>query len=164
MNEEIVKFKKLLEWFVEKLKVNNNIIFGEKVSGQGYKGHKIREYYSQWREYDGFSLDVAMQVGYQKDTQANYIHCTQTWMNVVPIFDKTSGQSIVTALQIVYKPDNKVVEEGPRHTLYKLGIGDGKEANDVLVSFFNEYKSMIFKYIKRVPNEEANTKQYNINI
>ena len=30
MNVEVVKFKKLLEWFVEKLKVNNNIIFGEK--------------------------------------------------------------------------------------------------------------------------------------
>lgn len=147
MNVEVVKFKKLLEWFVRQLKINNDVIPGVKISGQGYKGHKIRESYDQWRKYDNFDLDVAMQQGYQKNTQANYIHCTQTWMNVVPFFDKTGENSVVNALQIVYKPDNKVLYEGTRRALYELGLEDGNEPNEKMISFFEEFKRLAIKYI-----------------
>ena len=54
MNVEVVKFKKLLEWFVMQLKINNDVVPGVKVSGQGYKGQKIRDCYEQWRKYDNF--------------------------------------------------------------------------------------------------------------
>ena len=149
MNTEVINFKKLLEWFTNQLKINNEIIPGEKHAGQGYKGHNIRNFYSQWREYDGFTLDCAMQLGYNKDKQSNYIHCTQTWMNIVPIFDKTSGKSIVNELQIVYKPDNKVMEEGTRCTLSKLGLGDDNAPNETLIAFFNEFKDMALNYISK---------------
>ena len=145
MNAEIVRFKELLEWFVKQLKINNDIIPGEIVSGQGYKGHKIKSLYVKWREYTGFSVDVTMQAGFQKDTQANYIHCTDTWINIVPLFDKTSKKSVVNALQIVYKQDNKIVEEGSRRTLDELGLGD-EEPNVTLISFFEEFKEMVIKY------------------
>ena len=149
MNTEVIKFKKLLEWFSNQLKINNEIIPGEKHAGQGYKGHSIRTFYSQWREYEGFTLDCAMQLGYGRDKQSNYIHCTQTWMNIVPFFDKTSGKSIVNELQIVYKPDNKVVTEGTRCTLSKLGLGDDKAPNEALIAFFNEFRDMALNYISQ---------------
>jgi len=147
MNVEAVKFKKLLEWFVKQLKINNDVLPGIKVSGQGYKGHKIREYYKQWRKYDDFDLDIAMQQGYLKNTQVNYIHCTHTCMDIVPFFDKTGENSVVNALQIVYKPDKKVLYEGTRRALYELGLEDGNEPNEKLISFFEEFKRLAIKYI-----------------
>ena len=146
MNKEIVKFKKLLEWFVKQLKINNEIISGDKRAGQGYKGHNIRNLYLDWREYDDFTLDCAMQLGYAKDKQSNYIHCTETWMNIVPIFDKTSGKSVVDELQIVYKPENRIVLEGSRKSLRELGLEDGKEPNETLTAFFIEFKNMALSH------------------
>ena len=67
MNTEVERFKKILEWFVTQLKINNDIIPGIKRAGQGYKGHAIRDEYSQWRKYDEFTLDCALQLGYAKD-------------------------------------------------------------------------------------------------
>ena len=159
MNVEVVKFKKLLEWFVRQLKINNDVVPGVKVSGQGYKGQKIRDCYEQWRKYDNFDMDIAMQQGFQKNTQANYIHCTQTWMNIVPFFDKSGDKSIVNALQIVYKPDNKVVYEGTRRALYELGLEDGNEPNEKLISFFEEFKRLAIRYIGNI-NDEKNTKPW----
>ena len=139
MNGEVLKFKKLLEWFVRQLRINNDIIPGKKVSGQGYKSDAIKNSYVQWREYDGFTLDISMQLGFQKDTKANYIHCTQTWMNIVPIFYKSMGKSVVTKLQIVYKPEQKVIAEGAQYTIDELGLFDEKEPNDTLKKFFNGF-------------------------
>jgi len=86
--EELVKFKKLLNWFVTQLKINNEIIEGKVTAGLGYKGQAIRKAYAEWRSYNGFDLDCAIQAGYQKASTINYVHLTNSWLNIVPKFKK----------------------------------------------------------------------------
>lgn len=86
-NENLCHFKKLLEWFVRQLKINGNILSGKHISGLGYKGHNIRNYYAEWRDYGDFTLDITLQCGTGIGKSVNYIHVTDSWINIIAEYE-----------------------------------------------------------------------------
>ena len=141
------KFKSLLEWFVKQLKINNNIEPGEHTQGEGCKRRKIRNYYSDWREYQGFVLDATVRGGFQAhQTGSNFIH--YDWVNVCPIFKKNENKTFdVESLKIFVKPNNKIEKELSEINIQELGLFDGEKPNSILGSFFEEFKKEIFAYM-----------------
>lgn len=147
---EYEKFQFLLKWFVRQLRINNDILPGQHLSGQGYKNHDIRNSHNDWREYTEENVDVALQSGFQKDRIANYVHWEDTWIDVLPEFRKNAGQrSDVIELYIVDKKDNVIRKEYLRRTVEELGVStfenDG-EPNEVLIDFFNTFKKAFHDY------------------
>ncbi len=149
-NSELVKFKKLLEIFVRQLKINNDILLGEKIYGQGYRNMpKILSIYKDYREFDGYTLELALQAGFHAYDSSNYIHLRETWLNIVPGFEKTTdSKHDVATLQIIDKPDNVVKNSYPAKSVSTLGLFDGQEPNMELNSFFADFKNEIDKYSK----------------
>ena len=151
--KELAQFKELVEIFVRQLKINNDILDGEKIYGQGYRDMpKIQSIYKHCREFDGYILELNLQAGYNAYNSSNYINLRETWINVVPIFQEVSGgRHDVTALQVVIKPDNKVISNYPSETIDKLGLFDGQAPNEVFASFFVDFRNEIYKYSKIAP-------------
>ena len=140
-----MKFKKLLGWFVNQIKINNDIIGGDKKSGQGYAGGKIRDLYSEWRTYIDFELDCSLRCDYAKAfTNSNYIHLSNGKVNVQPVFVKVGDKSDVTALNIVIKDsNNEVINYIFESSIKELGLFDGSYPNKVFRTFFADYKNAI---------------------
>lgn len=135
------KFKRLLEWFVNQIRINNEIVPGKKTSGKGYNGGNIRNLYGRYRSFGGFDLDCTVQGGYMRNIPgSNYIHLTGSWLNINPIFNSNSN---VAALKINYKPNNKVEREYPSKTIEELGLYDNNFPNEALRRFFEDYKKEI---------------------
>ena len=90
------KFKKLMEWFVKQLNINNNLEQGERKSGQGYKeGAAIRNQYSDWRDYGTFTLDCNLVGGFQGvQSSVNYINKTGTGIDIRPQFNKNTKEIV----------------------------------------------------------------------
>ena len=151
-NAELVKFKKLLEIFVRQLKINNDILPGEKIYGQGYRDMpRIQSIYKDCREYDGYILELALQAGFHSYDASNYVHLRESWINVVPIFKQIDGsRHDVTGLQVVVKPDNNVLRDYPIQSVEQLGLFDGKAPNQELSKFFVDFKKEIDIFIKRI--------------
>lgn len=146
-SNDVQKFKNLLKWFVEQIKINNNIIEGEHTSGQGYKGKGLRDKYIDFRQYNGFTLDCSIQSGLQKRSKANYIHLTGTWINICPIFKKdVNNKHDVDGLQIEIKPDKKVERNYAVIKLEDLDLFNDNEANDNLKELFALFKNEIDTY------------------
>ncbi len=144
---EYVKFKNLLKWFTNQLKINNGIIQGKSTSGTGYKGEKIRDKYSDWRKYDGFELDCTIRKGIHTATTANYINFTGTWLNIIPKFTEDND---IYALQIVLKGEgNVILREHPPIIVEELDILSDNLPNDKLIEFFETYKKEISVHQKK---------------
>ena len=149
IDENYIKFKSLLGWFIKQLNINNGLESGTKTSGQGYKeGSAIREQYKEWRDYGDFTLDCNIIAGYQSAfSKVNYINKTGTGINVRPRFDKDTKE-IVSVYIDVYDPDNvftndisNIVEN--EYKTRDLELFDGKEPNDLLKELFDNFKKVI---------------------
>lgn len=148
-DENYIKFKSLLKWFITQLNINNGLKPGTKTSGQGYKeGSAIREQYKEWRDYGDFTLDCNIITGYQSAfSKVNYINKTETGINVRPRFDKVTKE-IISVYIDVYDPDNvftndisDIVEND--YKTDDLELFDGKMPNDLLKELFDNFKKVI---------------------
>ena len=148
------RFKKLLEWFVTQLKINNGIIEGRVTAGKGYKGDSIREAYKEWNSYPGlvYDLECTIQAGFQKNTRANYIHHDR--INIVANFINIGDKSDVEGLQIHINPidiDLDPKRDLMRKTIAELGLFDEEPPNNALIEFFEEYMDEIKKSMPDEP-------------
>lgn len=148
--KELAQFKELMEIFVRQLKINNDIISGEKIYGQGYKDMpKIQNIYKHCREFNGYTLELNLQAGFHSYDSSNYINLRETWINIVPLFQETSdGNHDVIALQVVIKPDNKVAKDYPAETVDDLGLFNEQSPNETLIKLYGDFKHEIDKYLK----------------
>ena len=148
--KELAQFKELMEIFVRQLKINNDIIPGEKIYGQGYKDMpKIQNIYKHCREFNGYTLELNLQAGFHSYDSSNYINLRETWINIVPLFKETSdGNHDVIALQVVIKPDNKVDKDYPAETVDDLGLFNEQSPNGTLIKLYGDFKHEIDKYLK----------------
>ena len=147
-NLDLIRFKKLLEVFVHQLKVNNNVLPGDKVFGQGYKDMpKIQSIYAEFREYNNFILDITLQPGYNAYNSSNYIHLRNTWINIVPSFKQLeNGNHDIYALQLVVKPDNKPTSDYPVIDVDSLGLFDNQDPNGKIKMLFDDFVKEILHY------------------
>ena len=146
---DIEKFKKLLEIFVTQLRINNDIVPGEKMYGQGYRDMKIQGIYEDYRKYSNFILEITLQGGFNLHNSANYIHFRASWVNIVAVFEKNKEDKYdVIALQVINKPNNKPISNYSEIPIEQLGLFDGKEANELLIKFFNDFKNEYFNKVE----------------
>lgn len=138
------RFKALLEWFVTQLKINNGIIEGKPTGGYGYKGNEIRQRYKAWRSYEGFDLDCSLRCDVPHSI-ANYIHYTDSWINIVPVFIPVDGKHDVSGLKIILKPNNAITKEYPVISVNELGLFDNSFPNHQVRVLFKEFKKEIME-------------------
>lgn len=148
-NDDYIKFKKLLSWFINQLNINNDLVEGEKTSGKGYEGRSLLNKYKDWREYTNFNLDCTIQCGYQSVfDKSNYIHKEKTSLDIRPNFDKESKQ--ILHLYVDVGEDNKSIENVELQTILnkKFAINDldlfsNEEPNIKLIELFDDYSKAI---------------------
>ncbi|GMO59176.1 MAG: hypothetical protein Ta2A_04990 [Treponemataceae bacterium] len=160
---EYKNFQCLLAWFAQQLLINNDFKQGTHVSGPGHKGHKIRDNYIKWRSYSVGEIDISMQLGYPKDTEANYIHWYQTWVNTVAVRETICADPSILRLRIIDKKDNKERKEYLSKTCEELGVSTfppQNDPNDNLKKFFETFKVALRDYesaVNRSPEEIDDT-------
>lgn len=153
--ENYVKFKALVEWFVKQLNINNKIESGTPTSGKGADGDAIQAKYSEWREYELFTLDCAIQSGYQSiNSKVNYIHYHR--FNVRPVFVKES--KTISDFKIDIYEDGDFSKDGladdikaileKNYKLSDLGLFDGDKPNDIIKQLYDDYEKVIITCAK----------------
>ena len=137
------RFKALLEWFVNQIRINNDVVEGRHTSGKGMDGQKLQDEYKNFRDYGSFTLDCSIQGGFNKANKTNYIHLTGIGINVCPVFDKSSTKSDVAGLQIEIKPGNNLERAYAHYNYTQLALFDNLSANDNLKRLFALYVNEI---------------------
>lgn len=157
LEDDYVKFKKLLGWFVNQLNINNGIEEGIKTSGKGYLGEAIQTKYSEWRDYGTFTLDCTIQSGYLNTSgKANYIHKTNKGINIRPSFDKNTKR--ISYLYIdLYGEDDYISEDistilEKEFNIDDLGFNNGDVITNELKELFNDFIKVIEKFSDKSVN------------
>ena len=150
-----MKFKSLLEWFINQLRINNGIIDGKPTGGYGYKGNEIRQRYKAWRSYEGFDTDCSLRCDVPHSI-ANYIHYTESWINIVPVFVKVDEKYDVSGLKIILKPNNTIIKEYPEVSLTNLGLYNSSFPNHHVRTLFKEFKNEIMELQSAQKNTVGN--------
>lgn len=149
------KFKNLLSWFVKQLNINNGLEEGTKTSGKGYNGDSIQSKYFEWRDYGTFTLDCSMQCGYlSTSNKVNYIHKTNTGIDIRPNFDKTTKEVKSLSLDLndynLSSLDDEILKLlDKEYSIGDLSLADGLEPNDKLKELFDDYVFIIDKLSKK---------------
>lgn len=143
-NEEYNKFKHLLAFFVNQLRINNDLVKGEPHSGKGYRGEKIRELYEKYREYDGFTLDCTIQSGYNRTSSgANYVHNGGT--NIRPNFNLNKDvEYLYLDLYKKENPSDAILELlDKKYSINDLDLFSEGEPTSTLIELFDDYKLLL---------------------
>lgn len=144
ISEEYNKFKHLLAFFVNQLRINNDLVKGEPHSGKGYRGDKIREFYEKYREYDGFTLDCTIQSGYNRTSSgANYVHNGGT--NIRPNFNLNKDvEYLYLDLYKKENPSDAILELlDKKYSINDLDLFSEGEPTSTLIALFDDYKLLL---------------------
>lgn len=155
--DEYSKFKSLLEYFVDYLecvlkkdkvsirteKLKNDVKEGKELprgegSGKG-PNPKLQELISEWTCFDGCAR-VCFRISSRAknpESECNYLQWDETGYNIVAHWE---NHNIVGLKQLVWTDGNRVVQSSV--ALTDLGLFDGKEPNEALKKFFDEFKKM----------------------
>ena len=165
LDENYYKFKNLISWFVKQIQINNKLIDGAEIYGQGYKNSSsIRHYYENWRDYDSFTLDCTLASGFQVKTKANYINQTDTSIDIVPNFDKEPLKLKSVSIEIKNNdeiPDDIATILDKEYLVDDLSLFDSLESNDKLKELFNDYVFIINKFSKNDETREVPVFDFN---
>ncbi|GFH42447.1 hypothetical protein Hs30E_09980 [Lactococcus hodotermopsidis] len=138
--QDFENFKRILEYFVHILRANNKenseqFVAGEKKTGHGGKGQKIRESYEKFRYFsNGHTMDVSIQGGFQLFNKPNYIEWSSNGgPNIRAIWN--DAQTDVISLQ---EFDGKAFV-GNQYTVDELGLNDNDQPNDKIIEFYKAY-------------------------
>ncbi len=143
--DEYSKFKKLLEWFVNQLDINNKVKEGKRIFGEGYKEkHSIRQFYKNFNDYDDFILQCTLAKGFQSANRSNYINYES--FNVIPEFNRPENSVKSLYLGIHRNKEKKWEEKSDFYEIADLGLFDEKEPNQQLVEFFDLFKKELKIY------------------
>ncbi|MCH3924395.1 MAG: AAA family ATPase [Bacteroidales bacterium] len=154
INDDYIKFKQLLEYFVAHLEyvqtknemgkgfekyikpIRNNP--GFKQGGQGYNGGNIQNQISQWDNYRVGKICINIYTANYKSV-ATYLNWKDTGINVVPVWN---NDDIVKLSLVLYIDKDNREPYNIENTIEELGLFDDKEPNDCLKSFFYKYVSL----------------------
>lgn len=157
------RFKKLLEWFVNQLNINNDDSDSRLVGkgDHGENGGSIRQNYEMYRKYNGFEVDCTLGRGFETNNSGrNYINRTGTSVSIYPIFDKETKKTVV-ALKIADKPLEEYTDPV---SIESLGLFDNRFPNEKLRDFFNSFSEVVKKHKIKTENKKSmENKNTNVN-
>lgn len=151
VDEEYRKFKKLLSWFVGQSRINNGLIEGKKVQGQGYLfDSSIRNFYKEWREYDGFTLDCNLQAGKKEGGPTNFSTSKRNYINyygfdIRPKYNE-EGDIVYFYLDVNKKDVEDVLDKefSPnKYIVVDLDLFSNNEPNELIKKLFGDFKKLI---------------------
>ena len=175
-NEELINFKKLLEYFVshlEWIETNDENIKGYdkyirpliednsfKITGQGYDGAGIQNQISNWDEYESGKVCINIQGNYGSYKS---VKCYLNWIDTgINILARWSGSRIVSLYQdefIYWEKPTRRVSLNIEYSLEELNIfGDGNLTNELS----NFYQSFVNAHEKLKQNEKKKQKMKSI--
>ena len=175
-NEELINFKKLLEYFVshlEWIETNDENIKGYdkyirpliednsfKITGQGYDGAGIQNQISNWDEYESGKVCINIQGNYGSYKS---VKCYLNWIDTgINILARWSGSRIVSLYQdefIYWEKPTRRVSLNIEYSLEELNIfGDGNLTNELS----NFYQSFVNAHEKLKQNEKKKLKMKSI--
>lgn len=175
-NEELINFKKLLEYFVshlEWIETNDENIKGYdkyirpliednsfKITGQGYDGAGIQNQISIWDEYESGKVCINIQGNYGSYKS---VKCYLNWIDTgINILARWSGSRIVSLYQdefIYWEKPTRRVSLNIEYSLEELNIfGDGNLTNELS----NFYQSFVNAHEKLKQNEKKKLKMKSI--
>ena len=175
-NEELINFKKLLEYFVshlEWIETNDENIKGYdkyirpliednsfKITGQGYDGAGIQNQISNWDEYESGKVCINIQGNYGSYKS---VKCYLNWIDTgINILARWSGSRIVSLYQdefIYWEKPTRRVSLNIEYSLEELNIfGDDNITNELS----NFYQSFVNAHEKLKQNEKKKLKMKSI--
>ena len=175
-NEELINFKKLLEYFVshlEWIETNDENIKGYdkyirpliednsfKITGQGYDGAGIQNQISNWDEYESGKVCINIQGNYGSYKS---VKCYLNWIDTgINILARWSGSRIVSLYQdefIYWEKPTRRVSLNIEYSLEELNIfGDDNITNELS----NFYQSFVNAHEKLKQNEKKKQKMKSI--
>jgi len=175
-NEELINFKKLLEYFVshlEWIETNDENIKGYdkyirpliednsfKITGQGYDGAGIQNQICDWDEYESGKICINIQGNYGSYKS---VKCYLNWIDTgINILARWNGSRIVSLYQdefIYWEKPTRRVSLNIEYSLEELNIfGDDTITNEL--SDF--YQSFVNAHEKLKQNENKKQKMKNI--
>lgn len=147
MNEDYIKFKKILEYFLHIMRVNNKNneeerVGEEPISGQGYKDSKIRNSYLDYRMFsNGYTIDVSVSAGFNLFNKTCYIHWTDTGINIRAKWNEERND--IEGFQLFNNEIGNGIFLGDMITIEKLGLNDNLPPNSEISNFFNSFVAML---------------------
>lgn len=155
INENYLRFKKLLEYFVAHLEFcvtndKNNDRYNSYIkdvknfnkSGQGHKGQKIQNQIKDWDSYPNGKICININPTVYK-TGGCYLNWDGTAINVNAIWDKDS----IAKLKLVkdsYPLSNS--KDVLIFSMNDLGLFDNNSPNDILKTFFDKFNELIISH------------------
>lgn len=145
MMDDLVNFKKMLEFFVHIMRANNNanseeFYPNEIKSGMGYQGKNFQKNYSEWRQFsNGHTMDVTVQAGFPLFNKSSYLHWSDTGANIRVHWNQNKTE--IASLQQWDNANNKWI--GKEYSVDELGLFDGNEPNDLLSDLFHDYEQLM---------------------
>lgn len=168
MQEEYIKFKKLLEYFVSHLEWIQNkqstfigydnyvkpyIEDGSfKMTGQGYDGAGIQNQIKDWQSYSCGKICINVQGNYGSYKSVKcYLNWDGTGINVLARWKDNQITGLYQDEFIYWEEPTRRVNSGKEYTLEKLKLFIGAEISDELIDFYTTFK-------KRFENFQKNKK------
>lgn len=155
-NENIIKFKSLLEYFVSHLEwvVNeNSSIIGYsryikplidsdsfKKTGQGYAGAKIQDQIKEWESYDFGEISINIQPNYgDYKTVKCYLNWKGTGINIVARWKEDKIVSLYQDEFIYWEEPTRRVNLEVEFSLQELELFDNNQIGQNLISFYDSF-------------------------
>ena len=157
--QEYIKFKSLLEYFVAHLEYVANkgnvshcgyekyihpLVTSKtfKKTGTGYSGQKIQAQIADWEEYSvgKIAINCTPQYGGNYKTRLCYLNWIPTGLNVTP---QWNDNHIVSLALESYQDENKWTPVVSPIPLNELGLYDDQSPNDCLKTFFDSFERML---------------------
>lgn len=178
MQEEHLKFKKLLEYFVSHLDwvENRQITFigyskyikqyaengSFKMTGQGYDGAGIQNQIKGWEYYSCGKICINVQghFGNNYKSVKCYLNWAGTGLNVLARWKNNQITSLYQDEFIYWEEPTRRVNSGKEYSLEKLKLFEADEISGELIDFFSTFKQRFETFQKNEKKEKLMSSIY----
>jgi hypothetical protein len=177
MQEEIIKFKKILEYFVSHLewienKRNTFVGYDKyikslvddgsfKMTGQGYDGAGIQNQIKDWQSYSCGKICINVQGNYGSYKSVKcYLNWEHTGINVLARWKDNQITGLYQDEFIYWEKPTRRVNSNKEFSLEKLKLFEGNEISDELIDFYATFKQRFETFQKNEKLEKLMSSIY----
>lgn len=168
---EYEKFKHLLEYFVAHLEwiINSNedgrgyelyikpLIEKNEfyTTGQGYNNGSIQNHIKDWENYENGKICINIQPNYGNYKSVKcYLNWKDTGLNIIANWKDNFIYSLALEAYQWWNKTTKRINLSVYKSTIDLGLFDNKNPNDVLMSFYDNFNSLIIQWNKDIQKKQ----------
>lgn len=178
MQEEYIKFKRLLEYFVSHLdwiqnKQSSFIGYDKyikryvdnrsfKMTGQGYDGAGIQNQIKDWQSYSCGKICINVQGNFGNNYKSVkcYLNWDGTGLNVIARWKDNHISGLYQDEFIYWEEPTRRVYSGKEYSLDKLKLFEGDAITEELIDFFTTFKQKFENFLKNKKIEKLMSSIY----